>query len=318
MGWGGYFSKVLQLGKRRGLRAVNSLDFSPELPLVNDRGDRVAIGAIVKNEAQHIEEWLQFHERAGVDQFYIYDDGSTDDTVRIAQSCLSSAQVSVFPWSQRLASQVKGIAYNNQVLAYGHCLSNFRQNFRWMTFIDIDEFLVPVDDVSIKVALSDLHEVPLVVLPWVMFGTSGHKKKVLGSTIRNYTQRLKPGVKEEVRGVFNFKCIFDPCAVSRLHVHRIKVNNSAYAWNDKGEKFLFTAAVKQTTLSSEKIQLNHYYSRSLEDVEEKISKGGGTYTSRNARDGGLLNARVAFIDRNSVTDTVALDYIARLDFQKLI
>lgn len=313
MGLSSYFSKVWGLGKKRALRAVNSLDFSRETLPPNDRGDRLAVGAIVKNEARHIEEWLKFHERAGVDQFYIYDDGSTDDTLQIAQSCLSSAQVTVLPWSQRLRSQSQSVAFNNQVFAYGHCLSNFGKNFRWMTFIDIDEYLVPVSDASIKDALRDLRDVPLIVLPWVMFGTSGHRAKVFGSTVRNYTQRLKPGVKEEVRGVFNFKCIFDPCAVTRLHVHRIKVENSVYAWNDKGEKFLFTAALKPSALSAEKIQLNHYYSRSWEDVEEKISKGGGTYTSRSARDGKLLKERIEFIDKNSMNDTLALDYLARLE-----
>jgi hypothetical protein len=96
-------------------------------------------------------------------------------------------------------------------------------------------------------------------------------------------------------------------------VHRIKVENSVYAWNDKGEKFLFTAALKPSALSAEKIQLNHYYSRSWEDVEEKISKGGGTYTSRSARDGKLLKERIEFIDKNSMNDTLALDYLARLE-----
>lgn len=293
---------------RSKLTPINTLDFKARHGTARHG---IAIGAIVKNEALYIDEWLKFHEHAGVDHFFIYDDGSTDDTICIAQKACKKAKVTVFPWSQRLKSEASHVAINNQILAYGHCLENFSHKFKWMSFIDIDEYLVPVEDSTISAALGKLDGVPLIVLPWVMFGTSGHTKRPNKPTIESYTQRLTPGIKEGVRGVFNVKCIFDPLAVTRLHVHRIRVNDTHYAWNDRGERFLFTSALKPSALSASRIQLNHYYSRSREDVEEKIAKGGGTYTSRAARDRKLLEQRISFIDANGTTDTKILDYISR-------
>ena len=243
------FSRVF----RPKLAPINTLDFT-----VRSGGERsgIAIGAIVRDESLYIDEWLKFHEMAGVDHFFIYDDGSEDDTILIAQKACKRAKVTVFPWSQRLKSLASRVAINNQILAYGHCLENFSHRFRWMSFLDIDEYLVPVEDITISDALRELDGIPLIVLPWVMFGTSGHAQRPPKPTIEAYTQRLTASSKEGVRGLFNVKCIFDPFTVTRLHVHRIKVNNGPYAWNDRGDRFLFTSALNPHSPSKSLISLS--------------------------------------------------------------
>lgn len=293
--------------------SVKTLDFSEKH--VKTR-DGIAIGAIVKNEERYIREWLKFHEHAGVSTFFIYDDGSTDNTVSVAQSSCRSAKIHVFPWRQRLRSDAANIAISNQILAYGHCLSNFADQFRWMAFIDVDEYLVPVSNDTLGQALTSLSHAPLIVLPWVMFGTSGHKTRPSSSTPEAYTQRLDPSAPEGVRGLFNVKCIFDPCAVTRLHVHRMRVNGSRFAWNDAGEKFLFSSSLTKSKLTASNIQLNHYYSRSLEDVEDKITKGRVSNTTSFSNGGDLLRDRINFIDQHSIRDTSIIDYLNRRPFQE--
>ena len=68
-----------------------------------------------------------------------------------------------------------GREIHNQVLAYAHAASNFGGAFRWMAFIDADEFLVPKQAASIPEALAHLGEAVNVSLPWHMFGRSGHR-----------------------------------------------------------------------------------------------------------------------------------------------
>jgi hypothetical protein len=290
------------------LKAINTLNFVAR-PVTGRQG--MAIGAIIRDEAPFLREWLRFHEYAGVEQFYLYDDGSTDGGAAIARTVCTTAKVTVFPWSQRLHSPEKGASLNNQILAYGHCLANFGRLHRWMSLIDVDEFIVPLRDGSIPEALATLEHCKVIALPWAMFGTSGHDRRPEGPATRAYGMRLDPALPEGVRGLHNIKCIFDPMEVTRLHVHRIKAGG-ATAWNDRGVAFTMSPRSGRH-LTAERLQLNHYYARSREDVEAKIAKGGGNYTSYAQRDRALLESRIGFIDANAIPDRRILDYIARKD-----
>ena len=88
------------------------------------------------------------------------------DRRALARRCFSDARL--------------GREIHNQVLAYAHAASNFGGAFRWMAFIDADEFLVPKQAASIPEALAHLGEARNVSLPWHMFGRSGHARAAGG------------------------------------------------------------------------------------------------------------------------------------------
>lgn len=294
--------------RRPDLAVINSLDFEVAAPTPRTG---IAIGVIVRDEGRYLREWLRFHEYLGVDHFILYDDGSTDATVQIAQTACKRAAVTVFPWSQRLRSKPEKVAINNQIVAYGHCLSNYRNRFRWMAFLDVDEFLLPLSASTIPAVLDTLSTCPLIALPWAMFGTCGHLQRPVLPTTQAYTRRLDPSVPEGVHGLANVKCIFDPQAVTRLHVHRMRVNGTETAHNDRGVAFHLTPRSGPAQLTCDAFQLNHYYSRSQEDVEAKIQRGRVGDTNYGQRDRALLTKRVAFIDTNSIDDHKVKTVIAR-------
>ena len=57
------------------------------------------------------------------------------------------------PWAQSLRDGRSGAEIHNQVLAFSHALANYGAEFRWMAFVDVDEFIVPKADASIEAAL---------------------------------------------------------------------------------------------------------------------------------------------------------------------
>ena len=65
-------------------------------------GVGIALAVLVKNEAASISEWLRFHRAAGVDQFILYDDGSTDATVATAYDTVGPEALTIIPWAQRI------------------------------------------------------------------------------------------------------------------------------------------------------------------------------------------------------------------------
>ena len=95
----------------------------------------IAIAAIFYNEAEYFKEWIEFHLMVGVDRFYLYNNGSTDDFLPILEPYIRRGQIVLIPWAAFLAEA------SAQRLAYAHAASNFAATVKWLILIDIDEFL---------------------------------------------------------------------------------------------------------------------------------------------------------------------------------
>ncbi|MEO8531361.1 MAG: glycosyltransferase family 92 protein, partial [Deltaproteobacteria bacterium] len=253
----------------------------------------IALGSVVRNEARHIAEWLRFHEFAGVRAFYLYDDGSTDDTLAIARASVRDASLTIFPWHQRIGDARTGLGLHTQALAFAHCISNFGGAFRWMAMIDPDEFLVPVQHTSLNDALATIDK-PQISLPWVMFGRNGHETPPEGGTLRNYLHRARDLRLNSAPGVYNTKAIFDPCRITAVHVHRMRSDHTLTTWNDRGDAYATFNAPRPAKQSNALIQLNHYVTRSDAELQEKLAKGG-TFTDRKAHRPDIIMRRVAAI-----------------------
>jgi len=225
-------------------------------PLLDGPGLGVAIVAIVKNEADYLEEWLAFHLALGVDHFFIYDNGSTDTSAVLLERYINHGLVTRIDWP------IGG----GQLPAYNHALRMFGSTSAWLAFYDPDEFLVPLLDDDIPSFLARYPDAADIRVPRVEFGFSGRRSKPDGLSIDNYTHvanvleldpKLPPRVKSIVR----------PHAVSAVDIH-----------------LAFPADVPapgQPTKTYEVelrgvAQLNHYYTRSWEEFEAKRFRGSAT------------------------------------------
>jgi hypothetical protein len=296
------FRKLPALGK------ISRIGIVPPPPEVGREG--VAIALIVKNEARHIGEWAAFHLRAGVRHFLIYDNGGTDATLAILRETLSEAARTIVPWRQVLSDAWLGREIHNQVLAYAHAASNFGGGFRWMAFIDADEFLVPKRAATIPEALAHLGAARNLSLPWHMFGRSGHVAAPEGGVLPNYLRRARDPMSE-VRGVRAFKCIVDPCHLTALRVHSMETDGSGRTCNDAGLEVEERARARPGFYSAEHLQLNHYYTRSEAELAAKIGRGPNL-TAKSPEYARKVRRTVANIEADEVEDRSALDYLARI------
>ncbi|MDG1377007.1 MAG: glycosyltransferase family 92 protein [Yoonia sp.] len=248
-------------------RPISKLTVQPPAPQVSRSG--IAIVAIVKNEGRFIAEWARFHALAGVRHFYIYDNGSTDDTCTRLQSALPEDATTIIPWNQRLKSGRGGAELHNQVFAFAHALANFGGKYRWMAFVDVDEFIVPMQHNSLDTALSDLAAATHISLPWHMFGRSGHADMPDGGIVKNFLKRKK--TVQAGGHALNWKCIVDPCHVTGVRVHGMEVDGKAEGVNDMGQFSTHKARAQQSFISNERLQLNHYYTRANADLQAKLN-----------------------------------------------
>jgi hypothetical protein len=291
-----------------GLGKIGKIAMRPPRPEPGRHG--LAIVLIAKNEARHVGEWAEFHARAGARAFFVYDDGSTDATVPILRETLGAA-LTVTPWAQRLSDAALGREIHNQMLAYAHAASNFGAAFRWMTFIDVDEFLVPRRAATLPEALGHLEGCRNISLPWHMFGHCGHKTPPAGGIVRNYLFRAADPMSD-ARGVRAFKCIVDPCHLTAVKVHSMETDDGDRTCNDRGAAVRLADRDKPGFYSADNIQLNHYYARSEQELEEKVGRGHFV-TAMQPRYAHKIRRTIANVEKAVVEDRAAVDYLARIE-----
>jgi hypothetical protein len=272
--------------------------------------DGLAVVLIVRNEERHIREWAAFHARAGARAFFVYDNGCTDATLPILRETLPPGTLTVIPWRQQVSDARLRREIHNQVLAYAHAAANFGGAFRWMTFIDVDEFLIPKRDATLPEALAHLDACRNLSLPWHMFGHSGHAIPPEGGVLRNYLRRAAEPMGG-IRGVLAFKCIVDPCHLTALRVHSMETDGSDRTCNDRGAEFALKDRETPAFYSTEHIQLNHYYARSEQELDDKVGRGPNL-VAKTPEYERKVRRTVANIQRHEVEDRAALDYLARI------
>ena len=194
--------------------------------------------AIFRNEAPYLEEWLVFHLGVGVEHFYLYENRSTDDFRGVLAPFLERRVVSLVDWPKS----------QGQRAAYLHCLRSAAAESRWITFLDLDEFLFSPQQRDIRPILERHRHLPSLQIRRATFGSSGHRTKPPGGVLESYTRRAA-----ELRGP---KSIANPRLIRAIHnPHQFSM------WGDDETHFC------------DELRINHYWSRSIEELAEKLRRG---------------------------------------------
>lgn len=220
----------------------------------------LSVTAIINNEAPYIKEWIEYHKLAGVDRFYIYDNGSTDNIKEVLQPYIDAGIV--------FYHFAEGDFVQNKV--YRDAVYKYKNQTRWMAFIDLDEFIVPVEKSSIPEFLKDYEEYPAVAVNWQVFDSNGFDEPpvengglITANYIRTYANEDEP-INRHV------KSIVDPKRV-------VSVNNPHFCYYkfDKlpvDENFQKVYGPFTTKHTSSKIKINHYFSKSRAEYMVKVYK----------------------------------------------
>lgn len=135
----------------------------------------LGIVAIVQNQSPYLAEWIRYHRAIGVEQFYIYDNESEDDTAGVARrfGC------HVIPWPGR---------HMQQLSAHEHALRMLRDECQWLAFIDPDEFIFAPGK-NFVAMLRQRIDAPALAMCWACFGTSSIPLRPVDGVLRNFLRR---------------------------------------------------------------------------------------------------------------------------------
>ena len=261
----------------------------------------LAFIACVFNESRYLEEWIEYHKCVGVDKFYIFDNGSTDNTRELLQTYIDSGIVEYeyFPGKGK------------QLDMYYAGLKKARKKCKYAGFIDLDEFVVPTDGTKSLVDVLDerfshYENMAALSINWLVFGSSGHKNRPEGLVIENYLNRAE--YNSYTNRLLKFICnprLVKGCITSphfaylknkklkQLNEHGIKIDSP---WNEYPNN------------TYDYIRINHYYGKSEEDCKAKFERGNVSrpdYIKRKWDQFELYN-------RNEVHDERMLIYVDRI------
>ncbi len=228
----------------------------------------LAVTAIVKNEAPYIKEWLEFHKLVGVEKFYIYNNDSTDNLYEILKEYIQSQEV--------IYKEFPGQC--NQCKAYRDSIKHNRHKVKYMAFIDIDEFITPIQYDSIPQFLLSLkkqinHNIDAVGINWIMHGFNEKATKPEGLVCENFKHcSFSTPNNKHVKSIVDLTSVI---TMNNPHycIHKIGAKTINAEGNDMAGPFNEPPTFKN-------IVINHYWTKSYEEYAQKINRGRATVKTK--------------------------------------
>ena len=217
----------------------------------------VAICAIFREEAPFLADWIAFHRHVGVSKFFLYNNFSTDHFRDVLEPLVKDGSVILHDWPVEVG----------QLPAYRHCVKHHWRDARWIAFIDIDEFLFPADGGSLIDYLRTRQELPGVHVWQAFFGSAGHEKRPNLPVPLAYTMRA-PLWQTTIKTIANPRQIYKP------GVHDMKF------WTGKSRDNSGREFQRGQPPVLDGLRINHYWSRSIEDLRQKVARGDASTAAR--------------------------------------
>lgn len=239
-------------------------------PKIVSKQYKVSICAIFKNEALYLKEWIEYHKIVGVEHFYLYNNNSEDNYEEILKPYIADGSVTFTQWPQNQA----------QMQCYHNAIERFSSETEWLTFIDIDEFIVPNNTDNIYNFLKTFQKKrPIVIAYWRMFGTSG---KISRETDNLVTEDFTVSWSKYVdigKVFFNTAFHFDKNDRRNTSLHH-------YSWGQNGSIALPPVNVfneicirgnnpipHYADAQNFPLQINHYFTKTYSEYLQKKAKG---------------------------------------------
>ena len=281
-------SRGLRFAVRNGM-ARRYLAFKEELRRAREPAtfqNYLSAAAIIKNEAPYIAEWIEYHIIMGFTKFYIYDNDSTDNIDEILAPYIRGGIVEAVKWP----------GTGQQSAAYDNAISLHKNSTRWMAFLDLDEFVVPLSTATVAEFMRTMEKYSGACINWLVYGDNGHRKKTNGLVIERFRARSMPEF-ERNRLV---KSIVNPRRVFHMGAHWARFAGNERAVDPNGRKI---SKVRAPVI--DKIRINHYYGKSREEFMIKKYKGNVGFHHQNPIEDALFDHN----NRNDVLDDTMDKYV---------
>ena len=239
---------------------------------------QLSIASIMKYENDHVVEWIEYHHCIGVDHFYIYDNDENSGLPELLDYFINVGIVTLIPFPGELM----------QFKAYNDAINRYKEESKYIAFIDADEFIsTNIDNTDIVKSLHDKVPVSSLIdnifnkysnhweylsglepgaigLNWKVFGNNYHVEKPEGLIIENYTKYGETDFCNHIKSIIN------PRVVSQFVNPHFALFKHGYCIISQQGSFI--AGPFFANPNDNPLYISHYYYKSKEEFENRMRR----------------------------------------------
>ena len=253
---------------------------------------KICICTIGKRENKYIKEFIEYYKNYGIDKIFLYDNNNLNEEYfdDILYNYIKKNYVEIINWRGINSPQMK---------IYYDCYKKNYNNYDWLIFNDIDEYLYLKNYKCIKDFLfqSKFINCENIQLNWLLYTDNNLIYYQNKSLIKRFTEKDPKRIKRKINKHSNGKSIL------RGHISNIKITNFHSISDDLKTCDGFGIERKYLKPDYKYYYFKHFYCKSTEEFIEKLNKGDVYKTSN--------KMKIQFyFDYNKIT-LEKLDYIER-------
>jgi hypothetical protein len=142
---------------------------------------------MTKNQESRLLEWIYYHYNLGVNKFIIFLDNCTDNSKETLSS-LTDVDIDVYLTSEIGYKSQNWISRSHEM--YDFTLKNYNE-FDWICFIEVDEFIFPQKKLDFKTYLKSLNTECLYINSWDFRGPFDELKPILQQSNLGWTDEQR-------------------------------------------------------------------------------------------------------------------------------
>ena len=213
----------------------------------------LVVCAIFQDEARFLAEWIEFHEKQGIQHFYLFDNLSKDNPELILDPYIKSGLVDLIHWPYQYNTPKEWNAI--QCNAYFICSQSIKKRAKWCAFIDTDEFIFCPDGSKLIDKLRLYDSFSAVVINWTFYGTSHISKIPKGEKMLDH---LVWRAKDDFHGNSSIKTIAKPIMIKDCQNPHYFTYLNGYAVNEAFERI---NDYKSPSNTRSIFRMHHYWTR---------------------------------------------------------
>jgi hypothetical protein len=244
-----------------------------------------------KNEASFLLEWIEYHRLIGVNHFYLYNNNSSDDYLKVLKPYIKKGIVELFdvPFDSTLYPDSAGTHNLVQITCYQDAIQRASGKNHWLAIIDSDEFICPVNTTSLSECLKEFSYAGGLIVYWQVYGTSniwdvGPGELMIEKLLFKFPQNYHENK--------NFKSIVRPETALCKDPHWTTSTKELVIENHSP----FSHTPTFSDIPVQKIRINHYFFRT-ENFYQNVKK-------KRRQNWGYINTEEGEKERNNLSNSV--------------
>lgn len=171
--------------------------------------------SVFKNESHILDEWISHYLYHGADHIYLVNDFSTDSYMEIVEKYAD--RVTLFQ------NDIVTKEVGRQTQIYRKYFAPLLPTTKWMSILDLDEFLYSPETIDIKQVLLMYDAYSQIIVDWVHFGSNNHIQQP-PSVVEGFTMRAHSRTSGIDAQHYGYKSIYKTACLTDFDIHTSYVN----------------------------------------------------------------------------------------------